>query len=87
MYLINVGLYYTALRDILGLGELYSFNLTPLGLSWSITGADPESFVRGGQTWGPTMKTLSYLVDKYHNQQGIIVPPAKRSLNGVSLAG
>ena len=73
------------------------FLLKPLQLSWwhvvqcttggdtgcrYTTCADPESFVWGGQLfswWGEEGS-------KYHYQRSIIGPPAKRHLNGVSLA-
>ena len=49
------------------------------------TYADPEKNVRGGQTL-----TALFLVDegweKYHYKRATIGPPAKRHLNGVSLA-
>ena len=47
--------------------------------------ADPESYVRGG----PTLTFFSWWGEggsKYHFRD-IIGPPAKRHLNGVSLAG
>ena len=50
--------------------------------------ADPESFVRGG----PTLARFFFLVEEGRADSGnqkwaIIGPPAKRHLNGVSLAG
>ena len=50
--------------------------------------ADPESYVRGG----PTLTLTFFLVDEGWEDQnttigGPMIPPAKRHLNGVSLAG
>ena len=52
----------------------------------SITFLDPEFFFR----WGPTLTKLIVLFlkggSKYYYKGKIIDPPAKRHLNGVSLA-
>ena len=57
-----------------------------------ITCADPESFVRGG----PNLITFFFFFffsclgergSEYHYKWAIISPPAKRHINGVSLAG
>ena len=44
---------------------------------------DPDSFVRGGSTLTKLMREGE---SKYHTKLATIVPPAKRHLNGVSLA-
>ena len=56
-------------------------------LSVTTTCADPESIVRGG----PTLTKFFFSImgeelSKYHFKRAIFGPPAKRHLNGVSLA-
>ena len=67
---------------------IYVGELVKRGRILSSTCADPESFVRGG----PTLTVFFFQImrergSKYHLELVIMGPPAKRHLNGVSLAG
>ena len=76
--------------------ELFPMSTSARDFGTYHSSADPESFFRGGQTLTTffcLFICFVFLVDdgrkypKPHYKRAIIGPPAKRHLNGVSLAG
>ena len=55
-------------------------------LSITTTCVDPESFVREGPTLTFFFSLMGEELSKYHYKRALFGPPAKRHLNGVSLA-